>query len=272
MELIFNYAILTAIPDARRGERVNVGLVVFLPSRLDVRFSDLNKLRAITGHDWTDYAKEASDRLSGMFVPDLKPHEFNRRVEDLEPVIKPTDAGWFILDQIEDYEKRVDEILLALVTRPRAVSKKSASRINSEIKKEFKKANILADSTETIEDHKVMPNFYISADEALRADFVLKNGAYHVTATLDLRHENVHIKEAAWKAVVLDRAKAVLMPKTRLLGVYAATPTAHQFKPHIQILRDYADDLYNWADLEDRQRYFRDIYDAIGFADGLGLK
>ena len=49
MAHIFNYSILTAIPDARRGERVNVGIVVFLAERLDIRFSDIAKLRALTG-------------------------------------------------------------------------------------------------------------------------------------------------------------------------------------------------------------------------------
>ena len=267
MEHIYNYAILTAVPDARRGERVNVGLVVFLPERLDVRFSDLTKLRAITGRDWTGYAEEAKERLSGIFVPNLKPHEFNRCVEDLEPVIKPTDTGWFSLDQTNGYEERVDEILRALVIRPRAKPTKSPSRINAEISKEFRRVKILAKPTDTIDDHKVVRDFLVPSDEGLYADFVLKNGAYHVTATLDLRRKNVHIKEAALKAIVLDRAKAVLASDTHRLGVYAATPETDQFKPHIHVLRSYTDELYNWSDADDRQRYFHHIYRAINSED-----
>jgi hypothetical protein len=37
MAHIYRYSILTAIPDARRGERVNVGMVVFREGKPDVR-------------------------------------------------------------------------------------------------------------------------------------------------------------------------------------------------------------------------------------------
>ncbi|TMK03458.1 MAG: DUF3037 domain-containing protein [Alphaproteobacteria bacterium] len=38
MAHIYKYTILTAIPDPRRGERVNVGIIVFKDDGLDVRF------------------------------------------------------------------------------------------------------------------------------------------------------------------------------------------------------------------------------------------
>ena len=37
MAVTYKYSILQAVPDPRRGERVNVGVVVFLADRLDVR-------------------------------------------------------------------------------------------------------------------------------------------------------------------------------------------------------------------------------------------
>jgi len=268
MERIFNYAILTAIPDARRGERVNIGMIIFLPERLDVRFSDLAKLRALTGHDWTAYAGEATERLSSMFDPKLDPSEFNQRIAALEQIIQPTDTGWFGLDKIEDYEERITEILRALVKRPQAEIEKHASRINTEIAKEFRRTGVLAKRTESIEDHKVVRDYLVSTEEDLRADFILKNGTYHVTATLDLRRDSVHIKEATWKAVVLDRAKVVLKPGARRLGVYAAAPKADQFHSHISVLGDYSDDIFNWLDRKDRERYAQAIYGAISITGG----
>jgi hypothetical protein len=45
----YQYSILTAIPDARRGERVNVGIVVFREGKADVRFVQAAfKLKALT--------------------------------------------------------------------------------------------------------------------------------------------------------------------------------------------------------------------------------
>jgi hypothetical protein len=53
----FEYAILTAVPDQWRGERVNIGVVVFLDDRLDIRFSDFSKVAAIAGGgNWGEYA------------------------------------------------------------------------------------------------------------------------------------------------------------------------------------------------------------------------
>ena len=40
MENIYNYAILQVIPDARRGERVNIGIVIFKMDGLDIRVSE----------------------------------------------------------------------------------------------------------------------------------------------------------------------------------------------------------------------------------------
>ncbi len=268
MENIFSYSILTAVPDARRGERVNIGIVVFLPERIDIRFSDLGKLKALTGHDWNAYASSAQVRLNGLFEAGQKLEDFNERIGAMENVIKPTDSGWFKLDRPEEYETRVGEILAALVNRPRRPSKPRETRINTEIAKEFRRTKVLARGSETIEDHKVMRNYLVSTEEDLRADFILKNGRYHVTATLDLRRENVHIKEATWKAVVLDRAGETLNDDVQRLGVYAATSGGDQFRSHIQILRDYSDHVFNWADPGEQRRYVQTIYGALGTASG----
>lgn len=44
MEHIYNYAILQVTPDLRRGERVNIGIVVFHDNNLDIRVSDTRKV------------------------------------------------------------------------------------------------------------------------------------------------------------------------------------------------------------------------------------
>ena len=49
----YEYAVLTAVPNPRRGERVNVGIIVFRDDRIDVRFKEaVYKLRALTGENW----------------------------------------------------------------------------------------------------------------------------------------------------------------------------------------------------------------------------
>ncbi len=85
-------------------------------------------------------------------------------------------------------------------------------------------------------------NVTISEEEELDADFILKNGAYHVTVTLDLRKAAIGKAQAALKAIVLDKSSAVLGGPggVEKIAVYAASPDAHEFRPHIGILTDYA--------------------------------
>ena len=46
----YQYSVLRVIPNKRRGECVNVGLVVFFNNKIDVRvLPSLNKVRAIDG-------------------------------------------------------------------------------------------------------------------------------------------------------------------------------------------------------------------------------
>ena len=85
----FKYAILTAIPDQRRGERVNIGLVVFLRDQLDIRFSDLSKVAAIAGEgNWGEYADKVAERLHKRFVTNRDPAEFMRLSGASERIIR----------------------------------------------------------------------------------------------------------------------------------------------------------------------------------------
>lgn len=118
MEHSYKYAILQAVPDARRRERVNVGIIVFRPDQLDVRFGELRKLQALTGHKWERYAVEYKRRVSSLFAPGAKETVLLKRLSALENVITPSDFGWLTAQSSEEYEKRVGEILSVFITKP----------------------------------------------------------------------------------------------------------------------------------------------------------
>jgi hypothetical protein len=259
----YKFAILRAAPDPRRGERVNIGVVVFRAGALDIRFAELQKLRALTGRDWDGYVQSYrahAGRVVGSY------HQDDERLAALasfEKVISPTDFGW-LEASTEEYEVRINEILNSFVNRTVLERKIREPRINTEIAVEFRKHKILAKSSDDLLSHKVVRNVDFHRHKGLRADFVLKNGVYHVTATLDLRKTSVKIDEACLKAVVLDKAKEEFDGDKRLFGVYAA-PLAEtiNFKDHIELLGDYADELFNWMDLSARSNYQRRMYDAL---------
>src|SRR5258708_4551152 len=109
MAHIFSYAIIKAIPDPRRGERVNVGIIVFLPERVDVRFSDLAKLSALRSGNWDQYATDARDRIVANYVVNEKPAAFIERFSLLEGVLRFSDVAWFSMERPEQYDDRVKD-------------------------------------------------------------------------------------------------------------------------------------------------------------------
>jgi hypothetical protein len=261
MEHTFKYTILRASPDPRRGERVNVGIIVFMPDRLDVRFAELRKLQALTGRKWERYATDYQRRVTSLFVEGSEEGPLLKRIAGLENVILPSEFGWLTAKDHAEYETRVNEILATFIRKPITERPAKEPRLNTEIADEFRRVKILAGKDEGLESHKVLRNFPI--EEGLPADFVVKNGVYHVTATLDFRKIEVPVAEAALKAVVLDRARTALSPDARRIGVYALEVGDSTFQPHIHVLTSYADETFNWSDPDERRRYQHQIYDAV---------
>ncbi len=264
MATVFNYSVLMAVPDPRRGERVNVGIVVFAPGGLDVRLTELGKVRALTGNDWTGYAMDATRRLKERFATSEEACAALERAEPFDPLLRATTPAWFSIDSVSDYEARVRDLLTALVVRPKAlVRREKATRINTEIARQLKQSNVLAAPDDVIESHKVVRDYTV--EDELRADFAQRNGVLRIAATLDLRRPAVNIRDAALKAIVLDRAKAVYGNDTLRIGVFAASnddlPRLHQ---HLELLKDYSDETYNWANPEERRGFMQFVHS--GFA------
>lgn len=133
MAHIFKYAVLMATPDPRRGERVNVGLVVFLNDHIDVRFSELSKIRALAGGYWDDYATDVKRRLIERFASTKEAEAVISRFPALDPVFHASDLAWLSIDAPEEYEGRIKEILNTLVSKPKGQTKPKSRRINTEI-------------------------------------------------------------------------------------------------------------------------------------------
>jgi len=265
MAHIYKYAILTAVPDQTRGERVNVGIVIFRNSELDVRFTGVSKISAISGGEWSAYAAETTERMREVFSAYEEPEQFVVRFSVLEQLIQFSEISWFSAASAEEYEVRAKQVLDAFVRKPKedVPQKMRSSKINTEIAAVFRHAKLLAKSDETIEDHKIIRDYYISQEEQLRADFVHKNGAFHVTATLDLRRPTVDLGQAALKAIVLDKASDCALGDTKRYAVFAVEPESRQFKAHVELLHDYSDRAFNWLIPDEREKYTRTIYQSL---------
>jgi hypothetical protein len=260
----FSYAVLTATPDPRRGERVNVGLVVFRPDRLDVRFKHAShKLRALTGSGWEAHIETAERRLEGLFSPGGQAAEMLREFELLEPLLRPSDLGWLSALDDRDYEDKLAEIIAALIGPPPRERHERQSRINTEIAVEFRGAKVLAKSGEGIETGRVVRNFPIAPSEGLAADFARRNGRMYVASTLDLRRATASLADAALKSIILDKSEEVYGTEVKTIGVYAVEDSMREnFHSHIELLGDYADELFDWGDPASQWRFKKTFYDA----------
>ena len=260
------YTILTAIPDPRRGERVNVGIIVFKDDGLDVRFRQASaKLKVLTGTTLESRIHTVENLIKGTFEPAIPAEDFLKRIATLDPIIVPVGLGEISAANVSDYEVRIDEILSSLVLPPRAKRVTGQSRINTEIAKILRKQKILAKPNASLTEKRVVRDLPVDLSEGLRADFALQNGKLHVASTLDLRKANAPLAEAALKSIVLDKATEVFgKRKVRTIGVYAvASDMRKEFKPHITLLGDYADTIYNWSDRKQHEQFLRAIYDAV---------
>jgi Protein of unknown function (DUF3037) len=106
MAHIFNYAVLTAIPDPRRGERVNVGLVVFLAERVDIRFPEVRKIRVLQNGNWEHYVADVQRVVDESYARTKDAQSFVETFTLVGGVIRCSQLAWFSIDRVEQYEQR----------------------------------------------------------------------------------------------------------------------------------------------------------------------
>lgn len=262
MEHIYNYAILQVTPDLRRGERVNIGIVVFHDNHLDIRVSETRKVQALVSGSWDSEISAFTQSLAKIDRPS---EDHSARLEAfsiIENQFSLKKTGWFKAQSSSQYEISVGDILQQLVSKPRVSRHREASTVVAEISAVLRNAEILGSKDENLETGKVFRNYPVSGE--LEADFAQMNSCFHVAAVLDLRATRPQLAQAALKAVVLDQAEASRPDvKVHKIGVYAAAPARlSELADNLAILRPYANDLYNWADPHDRKELERTFYDA----------
>ncbi|GAA0671681.1 hypothetical protein FHT00_001856 [Sphingomonas insulae] len=262
MATIFNYAVVQAVPDRRRGERVNIGLMIFGPDGVELRISETRKLAVLAAGSWDADIDAFASAVEALDDPSLEARERMDRVSLVENQFTSTSRGWFEARKPAEYEKMVGEIVDTLVARRRAPRSRDGSTVVAEISAELRGAEILAGRDDELRSGKVIRNFRVA--DGLEADFAQLNGQFHVAAVLDLRANSPRLAQAALKAVVLDRAQSVV-PDYRVhkIGVFAAAPARlGELHDNLAILKPYADELVNWEDPSDRRELKRIFFDA----------
>lgn len=270
-----NHAILRATPDPRRGETVNIGIVIFLPDRADIRIlPELRKLKALDPNIALDDIYQYPETINTV-LSWAKTDEQRHQLLDGMGFVSASAMGYFTLHDPVTYEQQVEDILRDLVQPPTRQQRRTAptTRIIRTLKEAFIREGVYGHTPDDIDQHRVVHNYPIAADERLFADFALKNGRWHITETIDLRGKPDTIrgdkyKQAAVKAITLERATKRLQDCLPMV-VYAADDAAlEQADYHLNLLSDSAERLFNILDPAE----LADYIDHIARAAGAGLQ
>lgn len=260
----YDFAVLQAMPDQTRDERVNVGIVVATSAGIDVRAPELRKLRILTGHHWEEVVGAYDERLNHEWRQCRTLTGLAERIGAISEIFSLSRPGTLVVnsDKPEEYESRLSAILRAYVDRPKLSRGERQRRINYEIARSLKNAGVLYQKGQTIDDHKVVTQYVISAEKRLVADFAYKNGSMKVVSTLDLRADKAAHAQACEKGAILYFAKQKFGSTLRPYGVYAARPAdAEERKSEIEILTGFADgNVFNWLDVDDRIKFSESFY------------
>ena len=262
METTFEYSLIRVEPDSRRGERVNVGVVIFNGVNLDIRVVETRKATAIASQNWDAYIHVFASNLKELFQDGATASDLVKIVELLGRQVILTKTGWFHAKTGEEYEGHVKRIIESLVARPKAVRRSRETSIATEIAASFKSAEILSAYGEPLESGKVVRNFTVDEGAGLIADFALQNGFLHLATTVNLTSANPHIGSSASKAITMDMAKRA-NNQAKTYCVYAVAPSRKpEVREHISLLGDYSDDIFNWVEPDEKRRFKKVFFEA----------
>ncbi|WP_273840314.1 DUF3037 domain-containing protein [Providencia rettgeri] len=263
----YYYSIIRLTPNSVRSESVNVGIAIQTPSGADVRvITSMAKINAITNDYKIDELQKLKTQIEDFMLNGIK---LPQLASFYHGAINLSSVGMFSVASVDEYESKINEINKLYITPEKSTKMTSVGqkRIITELKNHFHKYGILGKDISDIKNHKVVTKYPLSEDEGLYAELLLKNGAYHLTETLDFRSDNIKQKlgDTALKAVTMDKARAIWDKEVNTFLVYAAE-SKHE-KNHstqLTLIDNYADRMFNLLSGDDMADYFDHMLNAAG--------
>ena len=260
--ITFKYSVIKYMPNAKRGEVVNVGLVVFTESKVDVRVLNASaKARLLDGTSTTEdleSLKKGIESIASWAADSDQALSFLKTFDSSSSYL--SEIAFFVLDDIQQYESRVSHLFNELV-RPFSSKEKSVrtSRIHTYVKNIFSGMEILGKDADDLSRHKVVQNYPLSEKTGFTADFLLKNGKFHVTEAIDfnLNDHSAKFKETTMKVMTFMEGRKFLGPDSgRYLIYFANSEKEKELSSHINLAQEYSDRVFNLNSKEQHADYF----------------
>tara|TARA_R110001583_G_scaffold188684_1_gene351030 strand:+ start:8203 stop:9030 length:828 start_codon:yes stop_codon:yes gene_type:complete len=265
----FDYSLIKYIPDPKRGETINIGIVIYRQSGADVRL--LNNVAKVRMFDGSTSASELS-RLDGSIMKicgyDKTSEEQFNTLKAFGTGIRVSDISSFSVSHIGEYDGYVSGLFNNLV-KPFSSRQpvKTNSRFFTRIKNDFKRQNILAKSDSEINEHKIVPHFVIDSKAGLEADFMLKNGKYHMSELIDFNVVDTQLKfrETSLKTMTFITGRRVLGDNMGSYFVYHASASKDkEIVPHLNLADDNSDKMFNLYSQDEKASYYQLLSELIG--------
>jgi hypothetical protein len=189
--------------------------------------------------------------------------EHEARLEGLTRIgpLELSQFGTFTAENQSFYEQRIAAIMQMLVEPEPAVTrpKVKKTKLFTRLKKSFSDEGVLARETEGLDSRRIVMAYEL--DDGLVADMVLRNGAYHVTETVDASGDEHSfrktVSDIAVSVLVLERARMHFgenSTKGRL--VYTASTVLERVaRPSLEAAQNQGTELINWESSSDRKSF-----------------
>lgn len=263
MARTFDYAIIRFVPDARRGESVNIGIAIFLDGQIDIRLTNsFAKAQALYPNLSFEGLQNLPGRINSLLSQSHSSKEQHSMLREYGP-ITVSELGSFQVSVGDQYEFQVQKLLSDFVTPPRAQSSPRAKTgvLKRSVSDVYKSAGMLGKWPDEINSHKVIQSFPVSQEENLFVDFAYKNGVFRFAEVVDLRVSlsslSDKFKECCEKAVSLDKAKRKFGSDTSRLVLFSVPEDYNSalVDSSLNLLSDYATQLFNADSDEDIAKF-----------------
>jgi Protein of unknown function (DUF3037) len=258
----FDFAVLRLIPDAARGESINLGVVIFHEGSIDVRLGEvLTRARSLFPELTDNELTDAVGILQRLGDVPLSAHERHRALARVG-AFALGELGSFTVsdDKPETYSSQVSMLLATFVASPRSTRSKvrNASKLATEVRKVFRKEKVLATIGDAgaLSEHKIVPEWPIPNRPSIRADLALRNGVMRVCELVDLDLVTDGPPPAALfeGVVTLDVAQREAQAQQRVFAYRAKGPAA-RIDEALAIARMHASEFVDWNKADQREGF-----------------
>lgn len=265
----FDYSVIRYLPNAKRGEIINLGIVVFRASGVDIKIlNSAAKIRMFDNSTNISELLKLESTISEICSLSKEPDEQFELLNSFGSGMFVSNKYSFSIENLSHYDKKISLIFNELV-KPYAYrgNVKNHSRLYTKLKKRFKSLDLLAKDESDIYNHKIVPSYTIDKSSGLSADFMFKNGRYHMTEVIDfnVNDNQAKFKETTLKVMSFIEGKRHISSNLGCYLVYSATvEKENEVSAHINLASDYSDKIYNIASKDDESSYYQMLSDLTG--------